>query len=219
MTSPGTSSRLGTSDQLPSRRTEAVGATSWRIRSTARCERKVCIKLRAALRTTISAMIEALRTSPTAAEIALATKRMIASGFMNKKRIWTRPDVRRAATGSLVPIVMRRRRASAVVRPAAGFTWISDGRVISSWGNLYNHLRQYESAGQLPHLLGTTRCQQSRSRMSVGPEKESFLIRSSGSSPLAATASEFHLRRDVVLCSGESDPDWFAHLTWRYHAR
>ena len=39
------------------------------------------------LNNTISAMMEALRTSPTAAETALATSRMMANGLMNRNRI------------------------------------------------------------------------------------------------------------------------------------
>ena len=45
--------------------------------------------------------------------------------------------MRRDETGSFGPILLSRRRASVVPRPAPAFTWISDGRVIYSCWHLY----------------------------------------------------------------------------------
>ncbi len=81
ITSPTTTSRTGTSRSTPSRITVAVWPTCRRRRAAARCERYACVKFRATLSTSISAMITALTGWPNAAETTLATSRISTSGL------------------------------------------------------------------------------------------------------------------------------------------
>ena len=75
------------------------------------------MKFSATLNRTIAMMIEALMTSPSAADMPLATSKMIASGFASRISSWRRGAVRFAGAGSLGPNCVKRRFASTCVRP------------------------------------------------------------------------------------------------------
>ena len=99
-TSPGTSSRRGSSFHCPSRKTVAVGAMHSRSFSAAFCERHVWTTLMATLKATIPAMSAASTVSPSSAESPLATRRTSASGFPSSGRSCARGE-RRCVAGSL----------------------------------------------------------------------------------------------------------------------
>jgi hypothetical protein len=86
MTSPGTTSLIGTSCALPSRKTELRTCTNCLSFSAARPARYSCTKSSVTLSITINAMIAKLSTSPITADIRLATRRISTSGFPKRRR-------------------------------------------------------------------------------------------------------------------------------------
>jgi hypothetical protein len=103
ITSPGTSSRRGTSCHVPSRRTVAVGSMADRSRSTARWARYCWAKLTAVLARTMLVISRLSARSPRKAVRALETSSTRVSGSANRSRNCTAARRRIGGSGSLGP--------------------------------------------------------------------------------------------------------------------
>src|SRR5207244_5241694 len=106
-----------TSCHCPSRLTVAVGVTIDRSASAARSDRYPCQKLIETLSVMIVTMMTASTTWPSAADTALATRRIATSGFVKRRSSCANAANRRVTTGSFGPNSPSLRTASADVSP------------------------------------------------------------------------------------------------------